>query len=184
MTDIPVPPEAVTVAHDILWGGQMSEALVRRALEVAAPCIRARHPDGLDPAELAATLAAMIADLDGYITRKAEVIAAPVIAAAQEAALEPAAEAQADAQRWKDVNTELGRRIAALQRNLDASRRYREIAEGLPPGTLAPQADGSPDVHVDWHMTPAEWAELREALLRNPDGPYIARLIAEGKVGA
>lgn len=41
MPDIPVPPEAVTVAHDILWGGQMSEDLVRRALEVAAPYIRA-----------------------------------------------------------------------------------------------------------------------------------------------
>lgn len=39
MTDI--PPEAVTVAHDILWGGQMSEALVRRALEAAAPLIAA-----------------------------------------------------------------------------------------------------------------------------------------------
>lgn len=48
----------------------------------------------------------------------------------------------------------------------------------------APESDDSPDVHVDWHMTPAEWAELREALLRNPDGPYVGRLIAEGKLGA
>lgn len=137
-----------------------------------------------DAAEFAATLAAMIADLDGYITRKAEAIAAPVIAAAQQEALQPAAEAQADAQRWKDVNTELGRRIAALQRNLDASRRYREIAEGLPPGTLAPQADGSPDVHVDWHMTPAEWAQLREALRSRKGLPYIDRLWNEGKLNA
>lgn len=41
----------------------------------------------------------------------------------------------------------------------------------------------SPDVHVDWHMTPAEYAELRAALLGAAHAsPYVTRLIAEGRL--
>lgn len=42
----------------------------------------------------------------------------------------------------------------------------------------------TPDVHVDWHMTPDEWEELRGILLRNTGYEYIGRLEAEGKLGA
>jgi len=37
-----------------------------------------------------------------------------------------------------------------------------------------------PDVHVDWHMTLAEWDELRGVLLRNTGYEYIGRLEAAG----
>lgn len=46
-----------------------------------------------------------------------------------------------------------------------------------------------PDVHVDWHMTPAEWEELRSILTgqvaqRGNTAPYLYRLYQEGKLGA
>lgn len=54
----------------------------------------------------------------------------------------------------------------------------------------SPDADGSggaaeitrlrDDVHVDWHMTPAEWDELRGVLIRNTGYEYIGRLEAAG----
>jgi hypothetical protein len=192
VADIPVPPEAATLATDDLTAWMVSygwldglrtaeqirsvcEAIVDRVLENGAPLLAAAerericqladrfeafYPDpgapGLtlpfadligdrapDTPELAATLAATIADLDGYITRKAEAIAAPVIAAAQEAALEPAAEARADAQRWKDVNAELGRRIAALERRAErAETTYLSTLQ------LRPREDGAYDIHL------------------------------------
>ena len=42
-----------------------------------------------------------------------------------------------------------------------------------------------PDVHVDWHMTFAEWEELRFALWRGPvtEGSYIGELRRSGKLG-
>lgn len=79
-------------------------------------------------------LIAMITDLDGYIGRRAEEMAAPLIAEAVARAQERVNEAQAetgeqkaDAQRWKDVNTELGRRISAMERQVT---RWRDLAEG------------------------------------------------------
>lgn len=45
-----------------------------------------------------------------------------------------------------------------------------------------------PDVHVDWHMTPGEWQELRQVLLRHTETTsgthscYIVQLQAEGKL--
>lgn len=100
-----------------------------------------------DAPELAATLAAMISDLDGYITRKAEAIAAPVIAAAQEAALEPAAEARADAQRWEDVCKELRRRIRGQDRRAPAATateraRIRQLAARVDAVYPDPDAPG------------------------------------------
>lgn len=41
----------------------------------------------------------------------------------------------------------------------------------------------SPDVHVDWHMTPEEWAQLREALLPRQDLPYVRDLTTAGALG-
>jgi hypothetical protein len=42
--------------------------------------------------------------------------------------------------------------------------------------------EGEADVHVDWHMTPEEWAQLQEVLLHNQQLPYIQRLVTEGKI--
>jgi len=42
---------------------------------------------------------------------------------------------------------------------------------------------GTPDIHVDWHMTPAEWDELRGILLRNTGYEYIGKLEAAGALG-
>jgi hypothetical protein len=43
-----------------------------------------------------------------------------------------------------------------------------------------------PDVHVDWHMTPDEWRQLRQVLREHLecDYPslYISRLSQEGKL--
>lgn len=39
------------------------------------------------------------------------------------------------------------------------------------------------DVHVDWHMTPDEWTELRGVILNAlPYSKYIQRLHREGKL--
>jgi hypothetical protein len=56
---------------------------------------------------------------------------------------------------------------------------YKWSIENAPP----------PDVHVDWHMTPEEWEELRAALVKvvevKGDGsPYLYKLYREGKIGA
>jgi hypothetical protein len=83
-----------------------------------------------------------------------------------------------------EVFVGLGRDCADGVRHARSSLPLPDGLEVPGDAPAAAEADDTPDVHVDWHMTPAEWAELREALLRNPDGPYIARLIAEGKLGA
>jgi hypothetical protein len=75
----------------------------------------------------------------------------------------------------------------------DCADGMRHIRSGLPlpdglevPGDApaAVVADDAPDVHVDWHMTPAEWKQLREALLSRKGMPYINRLWNEGKLNA
>lgn len=38
------------------------------------------------------------------------------------------------------------------------------------------------DVHVDWHMTPDEWTQLRGVLLENTEVPYIRELASAGKL--
>lgn len=65
-------------------------------------------------------LAAMIADLKGYIERRAAELAAPAIEAARAEADEKVRVAEDDAQRWKDCNAELERQIRArfLPRNV------------------------------------------------------------------
>lgn len=39
---------------------------------------------------------------------------------------------------------------------------------------------GAVEVHVDWRMTPSEWEQLRTALLRSTDLPYIKALADAG----
>jgi hypothetical protein len=134
-------------------------------------------------AELA-TLKAMIADLDGYIDRRAHDVAVPLVAQAESVAMtcvlevqNQLGEARFDAQRWKDCNTELGRRLAARD----------QLRTRIADLTVAVPLPDDNDVHVDWHMTPEEWAELREVLtggLDAEDSQYIRRLRAEGKLDA
>jgi hypothetical protein len=52
------------------------------------------------------------------------------------------------------------------------------LVEGIP-GTLPDD-----DVHVDWHMTAAEQAQLFGVLRQHADVPYIAALIAAGAIPA
>jgi hypothetical protein len=71
-------------------------------------------------------------------------------------------------------NERLGRLLPAAE-PLELAR-LRDVTE------VVPAFEDEPDVHVDWHMTPGEWSQLHSVLLRYSDVPYIARLIAEGKV--
>jgi len=72
--------------------------------------------------ERVAALADMLSDLDGYIERRAAEMAAPAIEAAQADAVGKVRAAEADAQRWKDCNTELERQIRPLRQRLERSR--------------------------------------------------------------
>lgn len=67
-------------------------------------------------------LRGMLADLQDYIERRAEELAGPLIEDAAEKAREMVATAEREAQRWKDANTELGRRLEARQRFEDENR--------------------------------------------------------------
>lgn len=71
-------------------------------------------------------LAAMIADLDGYIERHATELAKPQIDAAHAAAVEQVREAQFMTQRQEDIVTELRRRVTAQER---ITERLRAEAE-------------------------------------------------------
>jgi hypothetical protein len=79
-----------------------------------------------DAVTLAATLSARVADLDGYIERKAAGIAAPMIEAARRAAAQAVTSAEHENQRQEDLNAELRRRVAGLmgqQEQIAAFRR-------------------------------------------------------------
>jgi hypothetical protein len=73
-----------------------------------------------------ATLAAMIADLGGYIERHAAELAEPKIDAAQAAAAEEVRLARRETQRQEDLVTELRRRLTAQER---ITERLRAEAE-------------------------------------------------------
>lgn len=76
--------------------------------------------------ETIARLEQITADLDGYAERKARLIADVWIAQGFVAAAADTAEARGEAQRWRDCNTELGKRIAA------AERRAERAEAGIP----------------------------------------------------
>jgi hypothetical protein len=87
-----------------------------------------------EPAFSAPDLREMITSLDGYIQRRAEEMAAPLVAEAVARAQERAVKAQGEVVRWKfealrwhDLNTDLGRRISAMERQVT---RWRDLAEG------------------------------------------------------
>jgi len=70
------------------------------------------------------SLPAMLSDLDGYIARRAEEIAAPVIAAAGQSVRDAGNETAGAVQRGDDLAGELQRRIAALERQNERLRRH------------------------------------------------------------
>ncbi len=74
-----------------------------------------------------ARLEAVLRDLEGYVQRRAEELAAPLIAAAEKRAAEMTGEARADVQRQEDLVRELRRILDAKDRQV---ARWREIAEG------------------------------------------------------
>jgi ATP-dependent Clp protease ATP-binding subunit ClpA len=75
-----------------------------------------------DALTLAQSLQATIADLDGYIERRAAELAKPAVEEARADADGKVRAAEADAQRWKDCNTELERQILPLRQRLERSR--------------------------------------------------------------
>lgn len=81
-------------------------------------------------------LQAMIADLDGYIARKAHEIAAPVMAAADQSVRDARAETDGAIQRGDDVAREIRRRIRVLERDRARSgarlELIRDYATSLP----------------------------------------------------
>lgn len=88
-------------------------------------------PKQEDPhAETARKLAETTANLDAYIERRAQEIAAPRIAAAERAARERIAEVEHEAalarQRWDDLETELRRQVET------AWRSYQRLKETTP----------------------------------------------------
>ena len=69
-----------------------------------------------------AAFQAMIANLDGYITRRAIAHAAPRIDLIRAIANDVVCRAGREAERWRDVNEELKRRMRALERQVTEAR--------------------------------------------------------------
>lgn len=96
-------------------------------------------------------LRGMLADLDSYIQRRAEELTEPLIESAGERAREMVAEAEHEAQRWKDVNTELGRRLEVrdrLLREMDGYRDRLAAALAVRPPTSWPSLVADIELHV------------------------------------
>jgi hypothetical protein len=158
VTDYPV--QAITDAASVVltelrklpWMRAVdSEHLRSTAFDVARAVI-----ESAEPAPDLATLQAMIADLDGYITRRAEEIARPIITEAQERARGDVASALHDTQRARDVSAELGRRLNPLQRQADEAAAARDdLARAL-------------GYHPVGHFLPALVAEAIQRL--RPEG--------------
>lgn len=73
---------------------------------------------------------------------------------------------------------------AAHSASVDA-RQIRQILDDTALGTTPePELTVTADVHVDWHMTPDEWGQLSGVLASHGGVPYIAQLIADGKLPA
>jgi hypothetical protein len=92
--------------------------------------------------DLLGKLAGMLADLNGYIDRRAQELAEPVVRKAFAAAAEDVAAAKGETQRLRGVADELGRWIRLLERpasEADAARRKLAAALGHhPAGRLLP----------------------------------------------
>lgn len=71
-------------------------------------------------------LRAMLADLDGYVQRRAEDLAEPMIRDAEARARVTIVEATGETQRQRDLVAELRRRLAADDRFREEMRRFRD----------------------------------------------------------
>jgi hypothetical protein len=113
------------------------------------------------PDEVTGQLRAMIADLDGYIGRRAAEVAEPLIAAAKAAADARVAEAECGLQRAQDLVAELRRVLEYRDRQL-ARFRQREAQAGEARGDLdavlsrlPPDTRPLPDVAVYDSLLPS-----------------------------
>jgi hypothetical protein len=110
-------------------------------------------------------LRTMIADLDGYIDRRAAELAEQRVAdvAADcirqvEIANGRTGEAEADAQRWKDCNTELRRRLEGLDRGLARSRALVESLRATKvPAEISPAVLTAAARHAEKELWRAPW---------------------------
>lgn len=93
--------------------------------------LAAQYVPPADVDQLAATLRATIADLDGHIARRAGEIAAPYIEAGASHGVEVRREMEQAERRHADLTAEFRRRIAALERQVDGQRERAEKAEAL-----------------------------------------------------
>lgn len=110
-------------------------------------------PDG-SAAGLAGQLRAVIADLDGYIERRAAELAAPGIAGAREQAAAEAGRLRAELARSEDLVAELRKRIEGLEDRLDDLRVVH--GERRAPRVAARRQDRAGALPPDGRPLPAE----------------------------
>jgi hypothetical protein len=114
-------------------------------------------------AEVASQLAATVADLDGYISRRAGELAAPKIAEAIAAAERDVAAAQFEAVRSADLVAEMRRRLSALESGLGRLRAdMRRLVEVAGPDNprVASMASLYGKVGADWYDAVLRWDEV------------------------
>jgi hypothetical protein len=96
--------------------------------------------------EAAGRLAAMIADLEGFIDRRAEDLAAPLIEEARAEAARQVAVARQKAERKEDLIAEYRRQVKVMERQLDA---WQDATGSLNPDAVRPADD--PAVLAAWN---------------------------------
>ena len=95
--------------------------------------------------EAADRLAAMIADLEGFIDRRAAVLAAPLIEEARAEAAGQFAAARHEVERKEDLIAEYRRQVKVMERQLDA---WQDATGSLNPDAVRPADD--PAVTAAW----------------------------------
>ncbi|MGH3158658.1 MAG: hypothetical protein ACRDNF_19065 [Streptosporangiaceae bacterium] len=123
------------------------------------------------PAGLAGHLRAVIADLEGYIERRAAELAAPGIEGAQEQAAAETRRLRAELARREDLVAELRRRIEGLEDRLDdlrilhSERRDARVAARRQDrvGALPPDGRPLPSVQAYDNLLPSRRAAHKTA---------------------
>lgn len=114
-------------------------------------------------------LQAMITDLDGYIDRRAQELAAPVIAAAEQSVREARAETAGTQQRGDDVAAELRRRITGLERSLERARDVKPYQDLL----------GDIWLYIDWRFVTRQLTTPQKELFADAVDRDVMRSQAE-----
>lgn len=120
----------------VAFGAVFDRSADRNAIRTPAALRAAFEAVGNVPATVD-QMAAMIADLDGYIARRAREIAQPMVRAAQDQASAQVGAAQRETERQRDLVTELGRRLGPADQQVEQIRDARDrLAAAL--GHLSP----------------------------------------------